>query len=66
MALSVFMGCIYGLLFGYMDLEDNIFKEGALIRQEYLCFPIGVLVGGVGGSLNEYFRQTVLKNKEFY
>jgi len=53
------MGCIYGLLFGYMDLEDNIFKEGALIKQEYLCIPIGIFLGGTGGALNEYFRQTV-------
>ena len=59
MAISILMGCIYGLLFGYMDLEDNILQEGALKKQELLCIPIGILLGGMGGGLNEFFRQTV-------
>lgn len=60
MVISLVMGFIYGLLFGYMDLEDKFFEKGALRKQEYLCFPIGILLGGLGGGFNEYFRQTVI------
>ena len=63
---SLLLGCIYGLLFGFMDLEDNFFEKGALKKQEFLCFPIGVLLGGLAGGLNEYFRQTVIKLLRIY
>lgn len=59
MIVSLIMGCFYGILFGYLDLEDNIFKNHSFLRQEYFCFPIGILMGGIGGGLNEYFRLTV-------
>lgn len=57
---SLVMGSVYGLVFGFMDIEDqklyNI--KDALIHDEYFCYPFGFLIGGLTGLINEYLRQT--------
>jgi len=49
------MGGIYGLLFGWMDIEDA--KPSTIgvkmLSEERICLVIGVILGGFGGILNE-------------
>ena len=55
------MGFSYGIIFGWMDVEDaSMYKlEVYLMQEESYCWPIGLLLGGVGGVLNEILRQNV-------
>ena len=55
------MGFIYGIIFGWMDVEDAIsYKlEIALLREESYCWPIGIVLGGFCGYINEVLRENV-------
>ena len=59
--LSIIMGSIYGLIFGLMDIEDatKLNVRLLLLREEKYCFYIGILLGGIGGLANEFFRKNV-------
>jgi len=52
------MGIIYGIIFGILDFKyTEFFSE---FHQRIVnSIGIGGLLGGVGGGLNEYFRQIV-------
>jgi hypothetical protein len=56
---SVFLGVCFGLAFGLMDIEDSAEYEIRLrlMREEVFCFPLGFIVGGICGFLNEKSRQ---------
>jgi len=47
---AIAMGASFGLMFGVMDVEDNV--EQRLRTEERFSFPIGVLVGGTVGGVN--------------
>lgn len=53
------MGGIFGSIFGILDLDDEIAYHVrlALLREQPYCYPIGALLGGIGGFGNEYLRQ---------
>ena len=52
------MGLSYGLIFGYMDVEDvDAYRmEVYLMKEESYCWPIGLVLGGLGGFINEVLR----------
>jgi hypothetical protein len=58
LAISFSMGCIFGTIFGVMDVEDEVsYQLGlALKREESYCYPIGAVLGFAGGVWNEYAR----------
>lgn len=55
------MGGIYGLLFGWMDIEDA--KPSSIgvkmLSEERICLVIGIILGGFGGILNEIIGRNV-------
>ena len=55
------MGAIYGLLFGWNDVEDGseFVIQMKMMKEEKTCFIIGVFLGAVGGILNELLRKNV-------
>mmetsp|Transcript_56310 Transcript_56310/g.163321 ORF Transcript_56310/g.163321 Transcript_56310/m.163321 type:complete len:233 (+) Transcript_56310:117-815(+) len=56
---SLVMGAIFGLIFGVMDVEDEVSYQIrlALLREEHYCYPVGALLGGAIGFANEYIRE---------
>ena len=56
---SCFMGVVFGLIFGVMDIEDvNEYDiRYALMNEEHYCYPIGMVIGGICGAYNEYIRK---------
>jgi len=52
------MGFCYGVIFGWLDVEDaeRYKMEVLLLKEESYCWPIGVIVGGLGGLSNEILR----------
>jgi hypothetical protein len=69
LVVSLIMGGIFGLIFGAMDVEDEVSFQIrlALRREEGYCYPIGVVLGAVAGACNEYLRHkgTLSSNPEF-
>eukprot|EP00419_Tripos_fusus_P017021 CAMPEP_0172747980 /NCGR_PEP_ID=MMETSP1074-20121228/144028_1 /TAXON_ID=2916 /ORGANISM="Ceratium fusus, Strain PA161109" /LENGTH=130 /DNA_ID=CAMNT_0013579631 /DNA_START=255 /DNA_END=647 /DNA_ORIENTATION=- len=59
LATALVMGGIYGLIFGVMDVEDEVSYQIrlALLREEHYCYPIGAVLGGGVGFANEYIRE---------
>merc|ERR1719476_729468 len=55
---SLIMGALFGLIFGVMDVEDEVSYQIrlALLREERYCYPVGAILGGVVGFMNEYIR----------
>eukprot|EP00929_Paragymnodinium_shiwhaense_P031650 TRINITY_DN17686_c0_g1_i2.p1 TRINITY_DN17686_c0_g1~~TRINITY_DN17686_c0_g1_i2.p1 ORF type:complete len:233 (-),score=44.14 TRINITY_DN17686_c0_g1_i2:225-923(-) len=55
---ALIMGGIFGLIFGVMDVEDEVSYQIrlALLREERYCYPVGAILGGVVGFMNEYIR----------
>ena len=53
------MGFLYGILFGIMDVEDaSIFKMKVVaMKDQKYCYPIGIILGFIGGFLNQYMRE---------
>lgn len=58
LAMALVMGGIYGLIFGVMDVEDELSYQIrlALLREERYCYPVGAILGGAVGFSNEYIR----------
>lgn len=58
--VSAFLGCLFGLVFGLLDIED---KRGAELRhvlladELYFCYPVGVLAGGLTGWISNKLRE---------
>ena len=58
--VSAFLGCLFGLVFALLDIED---KRGAELRhvlladELYFCYPVGVLAGGLTGWINNKLRE---------
>merc|ERR1712087_1096938 len=57
---ALIMGALFGLIFGVMDVEDEVSYQIrlALLREERYCYPVGGVLGGVVGFANEYIRET--------
>mmetsp|Transcript_24133 Transcript_24133/g.39319 ORF Transcript_24133/g.39319 Transcript_24133/m.39319 type:complete len:232 (+) Transcript_24133:42-737(+) len=58
LACALIMGGLFGLIFGVMDVEDEVSYQIrlALLREERYCYPVGALLGGLVGFFNEYIR----------
>lgn len=56
---ALIMGGLFGLVFGVMDVEDEVSYQIrlALLREERYCYPVGAILGGVVGFTNEYIRE---------
>jgi hypothetical protein len=46
---SVTTGALFGLIFALLDVEDDLSSRHALIRDERVCAPVGMLVGAITG-----------------
>ena len=55
LAVSVALGAYFGFIFGVMDVEDarGWMLRQALLKEERYCFPVGAVLGGVSGFMNE-------------
>ena len=51
LATALLMGGIFGLIFGAMDVEDQVSYQIrlALLREERYCYPVGAILGGLVG-----------------
>jgi len=58
LGISFLMGATFGFIFGVMDVEDEVsYQLGlALKREESYCYPIGAVLGVLGGVWNEFAR----------
>lgn len=58
-SVAIILGCLYGLIFGLLDVEDAaMFKLAVLsYKQEKYCYPIGIILGFVTGLLNQAIRE---------
>ena len=56
---AVIMGFYYGLIFGILKMEDVEISQLALLamKDESYCYPIGAIIGGIAGLLNELMRE---------
>eukprot|EP00744_Colponema_vietnamica_P007451 GILI01010725.1.p1 GENE.GILI01010725.1~~GILI01010725.1.p1 ORF type:complete len:252 (+),score=74.27 GILI01010725.1:155-910(+) len=56
---AIIMGAIFGFIFGLMDIEDvSLYQlRLALMKEEHYCYPIGAVVGGLSGFVNEWLRK---------
>jgi len=50
-------GCIYGYLFGTIDVEDDDAMHSRFKEQEYFCVPLGFVIGGLAGYSNDHHRR---------
>jgi len=59
LTVALVMGGLFGLIFGVMDVEDEVSYQIrlALLREERYCYPVGAILGGIVGFANEYLRQ---------
>jgi len=55
---SIVMGCIFGILFGTIDVEDDDSRHTRFKENLLWSIPIGAVVGGVLGFFNQYVRSS--------
>jgi len=57
---AVSMGFLFGLVFGYLDVEDEKLSQMivALQRERSICYPIGALLGGIAATVNQFMRES--------
>lgn len=55
---SFILGSIVGLIFGTLDVEDQVFIDirGIMNREQTLCYPFAILIGSSAAVVNQYFR----------
>lgn len=55
------MGGIYGMIFGFMDVEDATGDTlpQKMASEETYCFWIGLVLGGAGGLMNDLIGKNV-------
>jgi len=54
--VSIFMGSLFGLLFGLVDVESDGPNHDKLKQNTLYSIPIGVSVGAIFGAINEWYR----------
>lgn len=47
------MGCIFGILFGTIDVENDDTRHTKFMKNIIYSIPIGAIVGGALGFANE-------------
>lgn len=57
-ATALTMGAVFGLLFGLTDVENDDAHHTNLMRNAILSIPLGVLLGGIFGALNQFWRSS--------
>ena len=59
LCIALLMGAIFGIVFGTVDAPHAASYQMKLqfLHTEHLCYPIGAVLGAVGGFGNEYLRQ---------
>jgi len=55
-ATSLSMGLIFGLLFGFLDVEHDGPDHKNLELNTAVSIPIGVIVGALFGAINQWYR----------
>jgi len=53
---SIVMGALFGILFGSIDVEDDDSHHTRFKQNLLWSIPIGAIVGGAIGFLNQWFR----------
>jgi len=53
---AVIMGAVEGLIFGYLDAEDDLYLHDQFLKTRQTCVPLGGITGAVVGLLNQMFR----------
>jgi len=63
---AMVMGFMFGFVFGLFDVEDEKLSnlKVALMREESICYPIGLALGGISAAINQYLRAN--KNVQHY
>jgi hypothetical protein len=63
---AMVMGLVFGLVFGLFDLEDVKLADlrVALMREESVCYPIGMALGALSAVINQWLRAN--KNTAHY
>jgi ABC-type xylose transport system permease subunit len=61
MAISIYVGALFGFIFGIVDVEDYAKNPFALVivlvEEISFCMPIGMLFGAFAGFMTEFMRQ---------
>eukprot|EP01123_Difflugia_compressa_P002587 TRINITY_DN13322_c0_g1_i1.p1 TRINITY_DN13322_c0_g1~~TRINITY_DN13322_c0_g1_i1.p1 ORF type:complete len:138 (+),score=24.46 TRINITY_DN13322_c0_g1_i1:33-416(+) len=55
-AVALILGLIFGILFGVTNVESDDIEHSNLERNTLYCVPIGVVVGGLFGLINQWYR----------
>ena len=60
--ISLVTGAIYGLIFGCMNVAsaDHFIAQLVLLKEEKYCLVIGIMLGAMGGMINELARKNVI------
>ena len=68
MGFSVLMGGVFGVIFGVMDIEDEIkyHDKLSLMKEELYCYPIGASIGFLCGCINDYLQRQYIKQLETF
>lgn len=56
LATSVFMGVVFGFVFGMLDVEDVEIAHLrlAFMRDQSICYPIGAALGAIAALFNQH------------
>jgi uncharacterized membrane protein len=60
---SIFMGCIFGVLFGTIDVENDDSRHTKFKENLLWSIPLGAVIGGLLGFFNQYLRSSP---KQYY
>jgi len=61
--ISIFMGSLFGLLFGLVDVESDGPNHDKLKKNTLFSIPIGVSVGALFGAVNEWYRNRLMESE---
>ena len=67
LVISVVQGAIYGFVFGLLDVEDQmgLHLQLQLLKDATWTFPVGAVLGGVGGYILLKLRRRVHETREY-